>query len=115
MRTWPMELRHQGWQTLIFRFTSEKPQQILATDSQLLLAPVESARRRSQIDHALHPLHESRRGVVAHVQDRCDLAWRVVLLWLNLDRPLTHPLLVSMASSVCDQFVDVFIRAAVHR
>lgn len=57
MRTWPMKLRHQGWQTLIFRFTSEERQQILATDSQLLVAPIVSARQRSQIDHALHLQH----------------------------------------------------------
>lgn len=49
-----MELLHQGWQTLIFRFTSEEPQQIFATNSQLLLAPIVTARWRSQIDHALH-------------------------------------------------------------
>ncbi len=52
---------------LVPRLTSEERQQILATDAQLLLAPLVSPRRRSQIDHALHLLHEPRCCVVAHV------------------------------------------------
>ena len=52
---------------LVSRLTSEERQKILAADAQLLLASLVSPRRRPQIDHALHLLHEPRCSVVAHV------------------------------------------------
>jgi len=98
--------------SLLSRFTSEECQQILAADAQLLLAPLVSAGRRPQVHDTLHLLHVPQRCVVAHVNDGCDFAGRVESVWLNLDCPLPHSLLVPTASSVGEQFVDVFAHLA---
>lgn len=94
-------------QELISGLSSEKRQQIFAADEQLPLAPLVSASGRSQIDYSLHLLHLLQRCVVAQIEESCDLTGNVVSIRINLDRPATHPLLITMASGVGEQFVDV--------
>jgi len=92
---------------LNYGISSDVCEQIPAADSQLPFSPLVSACRYSKIGHTLHFLHAPQCGIVAQVQRRCDLAWAVVLLGLDLDRLATHQLFVSALALSGQRFRSV--------